>query len=104
MLVAAMNPCPCGYYGDAKRECRCGSRVIEKYRQKISGPLLDRFDMHIALKPVDPLPDGVSGEVNALGEFGMRQPRAYQGHFHALQLQQILRSAQVLEEPLQLHS
>ena len=53
MLVAAMNPCPCGYYGDAKRECRCGSRVIEKYRQKISGPLLDRIDIHVEVPLVD---------------------------------------------------
>jgi magnesium chelatase family protein len=53
MLVAAMNPCPCGYYGDAKRECRCGSRAIEKYRQKISGPLLDRIDIHVEVPLVD---------------------------------------------------
>ncbi len=42
MMVAAMNPCPCGYYGDSKRECRCSPRQIESYRQRISGPLLDR--------------------------------------------------------------
>ncbi len=53
MLVAAMNPCPCGYYGDPKRECRCGSRTIEKYRQKISGPLLDRIDIHVEVPLVD---------------------------------------------------
>ncbi len=53
MLVAAMNPCPCGYYGDSKRECRCGSRAIEKYRQKISGPLLDRIDIHVEVPLVD---------------------------------------------------
>ncbi len=47
------NPYPCGYYGDAKRECRCGSRAIEKYRQKISGPLLDRIDIHVEVPLVD---------------------------------------------------
>jgi len=47
------NPHPCGYYGDAKRECRCGSRAIEKYRQKISGPLLDRIDIHVEVPLVD---------------------------------------------------
>jgi magnesium chelatase family protein len=53
MLVAAMNPCPCGYYGDVKRECRCAPRQIETYRQRISGPLLDRIDLHIEVPLVD---------------------------------------------------
>ncbi len=53
MLVAAMNPCPCGYYGDSKRECRCSPRQIEQYRQKISGPLLDRIDLHVEVPIVD---------------------------------------------------
>jgi magnesium chelatase family protein len=53
MLVAAMNPCPCGYYGDIKRQCRCTSRQIENYRQKISGPLLDRIDIHCEVPLVD---------------------------------------------------
>jgi magnesium chelatase family protein len=47
MLVAAMNPCPCGYYGDPKRECRCTPNQIQNYRNKISGPLLDRIDIHV---------------------------------------------------------
>lgn len=53
MLVAAMNPCPCGYYGDLKRQCRCTSRQIENYRQRISGPLLDRIDLHVEVPLVD---------------------------------------------------
>ncbi len=53
MLVAAMNPCPCGFYGDMKRECRCSSRQIENYRQRISGPLLDRIDLHVEVPLVD---------------------------------------------------
>lgn len=53
MLVAAMNPCPCGYYGDLKRECRCGPPVIQRYRQRISGPLLDRIDLHVEVPLVD---------------------------------------------------
>ncbi|NLB59908.1 MAG: YifB family Mg chelatase-like AAA ATPase, partial [Lentisphaerae bacterium] len=52
MLVAAMNPCPCGYHGDPKRECRCTPLQIQNYRNKISGPLLDRIDIHIELPTV----------------------------------------------------
>jgi magnesium chelatase family protein len=51
MLVAAMNPCPCGNLTDPRKECRCGERDIEKYRRKISGPLLDRIDIHIEVPP-----------------------------------------------------
>lgn len=53
MLIAAMNPCPCGYYGDPKRECRCSPPQIEKYRQRISGPLLDRIDVHCEVPRVE---------------------------------------------------
>ncbi|TVR51798.1 MAG: ATP-binding protein [Puniceicoccaceae bacterium] len=47
MLVAAMNPCPCGYLGDAAHECRCSPVQIQRYRSRISGPLLDRIDLHV---------------------------------------------------------
>ena len=47
MLVAAMNPCPCGYLGDPKRECRCTPSQVQRYRARVSGPLLDRIDIHI---------------------------------------------------------
>lgn len=47
MLIAAMNPCPCGYYGDARHECTCTIPQINRYRSKVSGPLLDRIDIHI---------------------------------------------------------
>lgn len=49
MLIGAMNPCPCGYFGDAYRECTCTPSKIDRYRSKISGPLLDRIDMHITV-------------------------------------------------------
>ncbi len=52
MLVAAMNPCPCGYYTDPSRSCLCGSTDISRYLSRISGPLLDRIDIHIQVPPV----------------------------------------------------
>ena len=52
-LIAAMNPCPCGYLGDARRECTCNPGQIERYRARISGPLLDRIDLHIDVPHVD---------------------------------------------------
>ena len=53
MLVSAMNPCPCGYFGDLKRECRCSPVQVQRYRQRISGPLLDRIDLHIEVPAVE---------------------------------------------------
>ncbi len=53
MLVAAMNPCPCGYFGDLKRECRCSPIQVQRYRQRVSGPLLDRIDLHIEVPAVE---------------------------------------------------
>ena len=55
-LIAAMNPCPCGYYGDSERACRCAPEQIRRYRDRISGPLLDRIDLQV---PVNRLPRGL---------------------------------------------
>lgn len=51
-LLAAMNPCPCGYLGDSTRLCRCSPEIIRRYQHKISGPMLDRIDMHLRVLPI----------------------------------------------------
>ncbi len=61
MLVAAMNPCPCGYYGDPKRACRCTPNQVNHYRSRISGPLLDRIDLQIQV-PAVPFRDLAAAE------------------------------------------
>ena len=53
MLIAAMNPCPCGYYGTGIKECVCSSNSIKMYRKKLSGPILDRIDMTLMLDSID---------------------------------------------------
>jgi magnesium chelatase family protein len=52
MLVAAMNPCPCGYHGTQTRQCKCPPSSVDRYRRKLSGPLLDRFDLQLELPAV----------------------------------------------------
>ncbi|HPH99091.1 MAG TPA: YifB family Mg chelatase-like AAA ATPase [Chitinophagaceae bacterium] len=52
MLIASMNPCPCGYYNHPEKECTCAPGVVQKYLNKISGPLLDRIDLHVEVTPV----------------------------------------------------
>ncbi|MHB1177891.1 MAG: YifB family Mg chelatase-like AAA ATPase [Daejeonella sp.] len=53
MLVASMNPCPCGFYNHPEKECICGPGVVQRYLSKISGPLLDRIDLHVEVTPVN---------------------------------------------------
>ncbi|MFD2158164.1 YifB family Mg chelatase-like AAA ATPase [Rubritalea tangerina] len=87
MLVAALNPCPCGYYGDVKRECRCSPYQIEKYRQRVSGPLLDRIDIHVEVPLMEfkELRDEQGGESSAevkerVVAARSRQRERYAGH------------------------
>ncbi len=66
-LVAAMNPCPCGYYGDTFRQCNCPHGAVEKYQRRISGPLLDRIDLHIEVPRLseEEMLQGAQGEPSA---------------------------------------
>lgn len=68
MLVAAMNPCPCGYFGDGSDRCHCSPEQIQRYQQRISGPLLDRIDLQLsvpALSPEELLAPAVAAESSA---------------------------------------
>jgi len=68
-LVAAMNPCPCGYDGDQQRSCRCSPEQVSRYRSRVSGPLLDRIDLHIGVQRIeyaDLRSDSVPGESTAV--------------------------------------
>jgi magnesium chelatase family protein len=79
-LVAAMNPCPCGFLGDSRRACLCGEEQLLRYRRRVSGPLLDRIDLHVDVPavPCDRLQGAGTGETTAqvslrVGEARVRQ-------------------------------
>lgn len=80
MLVAAMNPCPCGYLGDSRHVCKCHAMAIEKYMGRISGPLLDRIDLHIEVPavPFQELSGKADGTPSAVMREQVKQARAIQ--------------------------
>lgn len=80
MLVAAMNPCPCGYYGDPTHSCTCTIQQIQKYRSRISGPLLDRIDIHVEVPAVNfkELTSERSGEPSAVVRERVQRAREIQ--------------------------
>ncbi|MGI6264810.1 MAG: YifB family Mg chelatase-like AAA ATPase [Acutalibacteraceae bacterium] len=80
MLVAAMNPCPCGYFGHPERACTCSPRAAQQYLARISGPLLDRIDLHIEVPPVkyDELASTEKGESSAAIRERVNAARAIQ--------------------------
>lgn len=71
MLIAAMNPCPCGYYNHPERECTCGQSVVQRYMNKVSGPLLDRIDLHVEVTPVNY--DDLANDVPKEGSVDIRK-------------------------------
>jgi magnesium chelatase family protein len=80
MLVAAMNPCPCGYFGDSEHECTCSSGLISRYQKRLSGPLLDRIDIHVEVPrvPFQKLSDERRGETSAAIRARVEAARARQ--------------------------
>jgi magnesium chelatase family protein len=80
MLVAAMNPCPCGYYNDPERHCRCSQSAVIKYQSRVSGPLIDRIDIQIEVPPVKVvnLPSMEKGESSAIIRERVMAARAVQ--------------------------
>ncbi len=80
ILVAATNPCPCGYYGDALRACTCGEAAVRRYQQRISGPMLDRFDIQLDVQRVDydKLTDARKGEPSATIQARVEEARERQ--------------------------
>ena len=80
LLLAAMNPCPCGYLGDVRRSCSCGAEDIRRYRARISGPLLDRIDLHVEVSAVawKDLSDDRAGEPSAVIRTRVNAARAQQ--------------------------
>jgi magnesium chelatase family protein len=82
LLVAAMNPCPCGYLGDPARECTCASSSITRYQKRISGPLLDRIDIHLEVPRVEyeKLSDARTGEPSSAIRTRVEAARLRQQH------------------------
>jgi magnesium chelatase family protein len=76
MLVAAMNPCPCGFHGDRRRACHCTAHELLTYRRRISGPLLDRIDLHVDVPAVPPGSLGAAGQGPTSAEVRARVVRA----------------------------
>ena len=103
MMIGAMNPCPCGYYNHPTRECSCSTNSVYRYMNKISGPMLDRIDMHIEVAPVtypeltNNLPSETSAEIRRrVVAARERQQRRFAGlegiHTNAMMTQPMLQS------------
>ena len=87
ILVIAFNPCPCGYLGDMKHNCRCTPVQIQRYESKLSGPLLDRIDMHLEVPsvPYEKMSSGDGGEPSAVIKERVEQAREIQKMRYARQ-------------------
>jgi magnesium chelatase family protein len=103
MLIGALNPCPCGYFGDKTKECRCTGAQIQRYIGKISGPLLDRIDIHLEVPAVEYKElrgngDGVSSEAMRERVGAARQRQLSRGHLNARMPSPLLRACCELDD------
>jgi magnesium chelatase family protein len=87
LLIGAMNPCPCGYYGSQAGECRCSPPQIQRYHSRLSGPLLDRIDLHVNVPAVQfqEMTRGQAGEASSIARERVQRARdiqtaRFQGH------------------------
>lgn len=80
MLIGSMNPCPCGFFGDPTRECTCAPALVTRYQKRISGPLLDRIDLHVEVPrvPYDKLTDKRLGEASHIIAARVQRARDHQ--------------------------
>jgi magnesium chelatase family protein len=103
MLIAAMNPCPCGYFGDPVKECTCSLSMVSRYQKRISGPLLDRIDIHVEVPRVeyDKLTDDRLGEPSASIRVRVERAREVQRQRFA-DMQQLAMSARAFHRVLKL--
>jgi magnesium chelatase family protein len=104
VLIAAMNPCPCGFYGDSTRECRCTGGIIQRYLGKLSGPLLDRIDLHVEVpavpyKELRGRDDGASSAQLRERVCAARQVQQRRGFYNAHIPQPALRKLCALDDP-----
>jgi magnesium chelatase family protein len=101
-LIAAMNPCPCGFYGDSQKPCTCAHALVTKYQKRISGPLLDRIDIHIEVPRVDyeKLSGDRVGEPSECIRARVQAARDIQNKRFGLQSLQTLRRSQETSDSL----
>jgi len=103
MLIAAMNPCPCGYFSDPKHECRCTYPQIHRYRSKISGPLMDRIDIHVEV-PAVPYRDLIGESDSESSEvIGTRVAAARARQFERFKRTKIYCNAQMINRHIKKH-
>lgn len=100
MLIGAMNPCPCGYFGDPTKECRCTPSQIQKYQSKVSGPLLDRIDIHVSVGSLKKEELLQAGEGEPSSKIRERVKRARERQLERFRKEKIFSNSQMGEKEI----